>query len=245
MENKFQIFGSKSSIDLDVMVFVDEITIKPNLSHELEIEFNKQIKLITGTDKEVNSNLCVINNDGIIIDVFKGSIDEVNNSMYYTYDNHINIQHYPNQIKSLLKRDVELKILRTLRVLLSLISRTEYRTIVKSSLTKNYADKIKTLKFCDISGLNIDNYLNKNVRFEDFIKVYAFQLGQTMGLIEGLELYTKNDIIKYNQLLKPFIYRNVKDSNMTILNDIKNNFLDIIMKMEIKNDFEYKYKTLN
>ena len=39
MEN-FQIFGSKSSKDMDVMIFVDKIPYKPHICHELETRLN-------------------------------------------------------------------------------------------------------------------------------------------------------------------------------------------------------------
>lgn len=232
---KFQIFGSKSSRDLDVMVFVDEIPNKPHLCHELESQLNLEIKEFTQTTKEVNSNLAVVR-DGKIVKVFKGIECEVNNSLIKTYDLHQ--QYFPLQLTSLIERDVDLKILRTCRVLLSFISRTEYRSIVKPALSASFTDKVKALYQCDISQLK--ELSGKNILQEDILKVYAFQIGQTIALIEGKELYSKEEIaIEYPELSK-FIARE-KTNDLLTLEKWKNIFLDKVKDRQLKSEFEYRY----
>lgn len=238
MDLKFQIFGSKTSQDIDCMVFIDKIPEKPHISHILEEEFNLKIKEFLNTDKKVNSNLAVLSN-GVLIDCFKGSWDETNNSLFYTYENHE--QYFPNQITKLIKRDIDLKILRTARVLLSLISRTEFREIVKPALKGDLNDKIKALYEIDIS--NLSDLSSKNVNFEDFLKVYAFQIAQTLALIDDKEFYTKEELkIEYPEL-SSFIDRDI-NSDMKILEKYKNIFLNKIENMKLKSYIEYKYQQL-
>ena len=235
MTHEFQVFGSRSSVDLDVIVFVDEIPDKPHIVHRLETKFNTQISEFTKTDKQVNCNLAIIE-DGVIRKVFKGTPDEVNNSLLLTYDFHR--QFYPNKIEKLVERDVEFKILRTMRVLLSLISRTEYRTVVKLALQQDFHYKVKTLYSCNIRLQTDNSYLNKNVSFSDFIKVYAFQIAQTLALLENIELYTKEDIIEMYPDLAPYINRDTS-ANLDVLEEYKIKLLDSVKNLKLKQLFEY------
>jgi hypothetical protein len=232
---EFQIFGSKSSLDIDVMVFVDSIDDNPYQEIQRCKIYDNILQEFLNTDKELNTNLAIVKNSRIV-KVLKGCEDECNNSLMTTYDLHQ--QQFPNHIRAFIERDVDLKIIRTTRVLLSLISRTEYRTIVKSALQKGFKDRINALYSLDIT--KITDLVNKNVSWEDFIKVYAFQLGQTLALIEGIELYTKEDIIEYYPDLKPYILRDIS-IDLYILEKYRIIFLDKVVDREMKSDVEYRY----
>lgn len=234
--NKFQIFGSRSSKDLDVMVFVDSIP-KIDDAHNIIKSLNTEIKSFTKTDKEVNSNLAILK-DGVILKVFKGTEDECNNSLIDTYDLHT--QYFENQITNRLIRDIELKKLRTLRVLLSFVTRTKYREDVKRALKSDALLKISVLKNIDITNLFTDTDVIKKVNYDDFIKVYAFQLGQTLGLIDNVELYTKEDISNKYPNLKTFLDRDIS-SNIEILESYKNMLCKSIELNPLTNVFEYNY----
>jgi hypothetical protein len=87
----------------------------------------------------------------VVTKTYKGTVDEVNNMLYHTYDKHTQV--YPNPITRTLPRDIKLKAERVLRGLLSHLSRTEHRKDVKEALKWNiedrkfYLDEIKeTLK---------------------------------------------------------------------------------------------------
>jgi len=237
MSFEFQIFGSVSSKDIDVMVFVDNIIDNPYYALEECKIYNKQIANFLNTDKEINSNLAIVEN-GIIKKALKGTEDEVNNSLFRTY--YLHEQPFSNKVKALITRDIDLKILRTVRVLLSLLSRTEYRSIVKIALQNDFLYRYKTLYDCDISIFNVNKPLNKNVSFEDFIKVYAFQIGQTMGLIDGFELYTKEEISQVYPDLKPYINRDIT-KDLKELETWKIKFLDMTKNMKLKSNIEYKF----
>lgn len=237
----YQIFGSGDSTDLDCMVILDDIPTKNNdrrssnyrksiqKSHDLCDYYVGVIKELTGTDKEVNVNICSLK-DGYVHRVFKGTCDEVSNSMYLTYILHE--QKHPLLIKGLVERDIELKVLRTARVLLSFWSRTKYRPEVKSALRGDIYDKIECIK--SINVLNLD--LQKNVSDLDYAKTMAFQLGQTIALINGVELYTKKDISLQYPELKPLLYREKRDDE--IIQEYLNNFIKAVNSMKFSKVLE-------
>ncbi len=108
METPYQIFGSASSEDLDLVFFVAELgSIADNSSaakmHAARLAAELNAK------KPVNPNLAMVA-AGRLTAVYKGSVDELNNALYHTYALHK--QAYPLQITELLPRDVELKIIR-------------------------------------------------------------------------------------------------------------------------------------
>lgn len=72
--------------------------------------------------------------------------------------------------------------------------------------------------------------LNPKMSREDILKVIAFQMGQTMALIHGAELYTKKEIALYYPILKPFLYRD-KNSDISELENFKRCFLDNVNNM--------------
>ena len=231
MLNKFQLFGSKSSLDYDIMVFVEQI---PNIefSKKLCYYYDEQLSIMLSDlnvpTKKVNSNLAILEN-GTIKQVYKGISDECGNSLYLTYNNHFQL--YPNQITKLVERDVEIKMIRCARSILSFLSKSQYRTIVKKALKNDFVEKISTLKEIDLNTINIST---------DYFKQIAFQLGQTLALMKGLEIYTKEDIIKIYPDLEQYLKRNIKSLNNLQL--FKNKFIyacmDEIPKM--KTYIEYK-----
>lgn len=222
MKEKFQIFGSESSEDYDVMVFVDNISNTED-SKNLCIYFNSLLaKLFKDNNmpiKELNSNIAIIK-DGIITKIHKGTTEEANNSLYLTYDFHK--QFYPNQIVRLLERDIDIKIMRCARSILMLLSRSQYRDIVKFALRSDFIKKIKTLENIDYSTITEDD-IKERLDFRDAIKMICFQLGQTIALIDGVELYTKESISNRFPDLEDMLYR--KSVNMVYVEKYKQDFI--------------------
>ncbi len=219
MEN-IVIFGSEDSTDIDVFVIVDYIQNNAFYGIERCKKYDIEIAKFLKTDIKVNSNLVIIK-DGIVTKVLKGTCCEANNSILDTY--HLHKQYIPNPITKRVERDISLKISRTIRVLLSFISKTQYRADVKAALNNHDMNfKINVLENIDIS--TISDLGGKNIDMVDFMKTYAFQLGQTLALMNGKELYTKTDIgIEYPEL-KPFLQR-VTGCDISVLNIYKNKFL--------------------
>lgn len=78
----YQIFGSENSLDVDLVFFVEKmpetIVEKLTLSKDLS-------KLIVPVfpEKVINANLAVCKN-GHLVEVYKGTTDELNNALFYT-----------------------------------------------------------------------------------------------------------------------------------------------------------------
>ena len=213
---EYNIFGSKSSNDYDLAVRVNSIPIIAE-PHELCKHYNSHFsKILTG--KKINSNLVVVEN-GILVNCFKGTVDELNNAILDTYDLHS--QDYPCFIKKRLERALELKIVRCLRGFLSMYSRTELRTEIKSALRGNVREQIEVLKKIDLLNTIPKG---KKESLGDIYKMFAFQIGQTFGLMNGKELYTIEQIVEDYPNLEHFLFRTGKYD----LNVIKI-YLDILM----------------
>lgn len=194
----YQIFGSEDSTDLDVCFFVDEIG---SIVHSKSVLDKLESDFVMSLGREVNGNLAVVK-DGELLSCFKGTPDELNNALYLTYSLHQ--QDFPAQIKRLVKRDVYAKIVRCNRTIISYLSRTAIRKEVKAVLHKSEQDKLLFLQ-----GLVLIDYddFKKNGSKVDVYKSFAFQLGQTIGLLEGKELYTKSGIGKCYPVLKSYLNR--------------------------------------
>ena len=221
---KYQIFGSENSTDYDVIVFVDEIPKIIDDAHTLCKIYNEQLSKIL-TDKPLNSNLAVING-GIISDVHKGTQDEVNNALYYTYDHHT--QHHLNMVYRPLERDIDQKLLRVFRCILSFFSRSYLREKIKPALRGDLYMKIDVMKLIDFT--TDKNFNSKKESLEDILKVVSFQYGQLFSLLDGNEKdsYTKNGIIKnYPQLSNMLNRKPTDEKDMITLNLFRDRLLEI------------------
>lgn len=195
----YNIFGSRDSRDCDIMVFVNTIGSVAESKRVVEECVNALQPLYA---KKVNVNLAIIIG-GYVAEVFKGTPDEVNNSVYYTYRYHE--QAHPLKITGPVVRDPGIKALRSMRAILSFISRTSYREEVKVALNGTASDKhafLSKLSFKTIVDLG-----HKNTDLIDFYKMVAFQIGQSYLLNVNTEVYTKYDIGATLPDLKPFLMR--------------------------------------
>lgn len=202
MEIPYQLFGSSSSEDLDVVFFVTELgSIAENSS--VAKTYAAQLAVEIGSAKVINPNLAIVS-QGALVKVYKGTVDELNNALYHTYALHT--QMHPLQITQVLPRDVELKIIRCTRTVLSYFSRTEWREMVKKALAGDIRDK-----FICLQQLNIGLYGEEvnGIPKTQFLKTVAFQMGQTLALMEGVECYTKETISGQYPQLQPYLIRHV------------------------------------
>lgn len=224
-ESPFYIFGSENSQDYDVIVSVDSIPQNIDEAHNICKYWNDKLSKIL-TDKPLNCNLGIFKN-GILVDCFKGTVDELINCIYYTYDNHK--QYYPNPITKPIVRDMDEKILRVARFLITFYSRTNLRPKIKAALRGDLKLKLDVLKQIDFTKMT--EFPGKKEKVEDIYKVIAFQFGQVFSLIDNHEpdSYTKNGIIKNYPDLKNIINRgSISNSDLEILNSYLARFIDII-----------------
>lgn len=215
------IHGSEDSLDIDVYYVFDKLP-----------EF-QECRNFCSADPTENRNIIVINN-GIVTDCFIGTCDEINNGLIDTYNLHQ--QQYPLIVNQRVERDEIMKYVRATRGILSILSKTHYRTQIKEALNNNWTKRLNTLKDIDLTNINFNN-LGKRMDKNDILKVIAFQIGQSLGLLEGKEFYTKSSVSNYYKDLTPFLYRQQGDINN--LNSFKNVLVDYLGKINVK-EFENK-----
>lgn len=169
--------GSEDSLDDDAYIVIPE-----------PID-GKTAKALCKDYLPLNANLIVIT-DGFVSWSYKGTEDECNNSILHTF--HLHEQTIEQPIKKEIKRKIGLKMLRTIRGLLTYCSRTELRKEIKKALkSEDIHYKISVLKTIDLTEIKD---FQKNSLIEVY-KFFAFQLGSTLALMEKNEqLYTKSSV---------------------------------------------------
>lgn len=223
----YYFYGSEDSTDKDVIISIPK-NIMP-LIHEDKKRLVHKIK-----QPDWNATLVVIEN-GVIVDTIypKAWCDSLNNSVFNTYKFHK--QDFPNPIVRDLKRNKLLAVYKTLRTCLSMLTRTEYRSILKPT-TYDISKKIELcdkVKFSIITSFNQDNTKDINVW-----KTLAFYIGQNIALIEDdIEIYTKSDLAYNFPNLEDFIYR--KDSDKSLIDLYFNYWREKVLK-PFFNDYEQK-----
>lgn len=241
MENKFYIFGSEDSKDYDVLVAVDNISTNADENAQICKHYNEVLKQYL-PDKPINSNLGIISS--IVLAVAKGTPDEVNNSLHYTYEKHK--QFHPNPIEIAVSRDVDEKIIRVARFILSFFSRHEdIRFYVKNAMKGDLNDRILALNLIDFQKYT--SFPNKKEKIEDIYKVVAFQFGQVFSLINNQEAksYTKTDIISNYPDLEKFIHRKeLSFEDLGILNRYLKEYISYVSKRLLKGNISLEEKFL-
>lgn len=195
---KYQVFGSSSSIDLDIVFFVDELkSIDENHIKVADLIKNTRFE----TDKKINGNLAIVH-EGVIINCFKGTPDELNNSLFETY--YLHQQPFESLVTRMVDRNLDLKMERCARTIVSYFTRTHLRIAAKEALRSNLKTKLdflQTIKF------NQFNDFGKHGAPIEIYKSIAFQLGQTLALMDDLEVFTKESIAVAYPTLEDYLMR--------------------------------------
>lgn len=219
------IHGSENSLDIDAYVLLPQ-----------SIEF-KEAKKLCDSYSQINANLLVVT-DGMVSWCYKGTKDECNNSILATYALHK--QNFESPITQKAERGYGLKMLRTVRGLLSYASRTDLRKEVKQSLVSDdLSFRIEILRKID---LNIIKDFEKSSLVETY-KFFAFQMGQSLSLLQdNVELFTKNSVAQYYPKLKPYLDRDI-DASPADLQDFLTSFADFVSQSYTKVDKHALYCT--
>lgn len=233
---KWNIFGSGDSLDCDVFVATDnpQKPAKPHdgiaLCKQAEKIIRNQIKL----DKPLNVNVGFVQ-DGVIVWCVKGSPDETNNAIWHTYKNHEAYQQHQILVDHTVPRDIDIKLVRTARTLLGLISRTNLRVQVKQALNKDHlGSRIQSLRQVHYNNLIWTNKPQDPI--PTIWKNVAFQIGQTLALLENVEIYSKKEVGERYPELTVFLTRNNhSEQDLINLTQIKNRLLDLYDERIIKN----------
>lgn len=193
------IHGSGNSTDVDVVYVFDEL---PSLN---------ECKKFCSADSTENRNIITIS-DGIVTNCYKGTVDEINNALLRTYKLHE--QTSPLLVNRLVERVKPLKYVRGIRIILSHLSRSQYRPEVKYALRNGFSVRLNTLSDIDLNRIDF-NTLNNKMTSEDIAKTIAFQIGQMFALLtENIELYTKDEISEKYPELECFMNREHFDDNL-------------------------------
>lgn len=209
--NPIIIHGSENSLDRDAYIIL-----------ESPLSF-KEAKAKCDSHKDINANLLVVTN-GQVSWCYKGTKDECNNSILATY--HLHEQAYACPITAPLERDYGLKMLRTIRGLLSYTSRTDLRVEVKKALVSDSLDY--KLEILDKVNLNTIKDFEKSSLIETY-KFFAFQMGQTFSLLEdNVELFTKNAVAQRYPQLAPYLAREETDPKQ--LQEFLTHFVSFVKK---------------
>lgn len=231
---RFQVFGSRSSQDYDVIVFVKEMSsvIDDNhrrikiLAEKLDVKFAE----LGWPSKVVNANIGVLR-DGMLIRVFKGTPDEVNNSLYRTYSNHA--QNHRNQIRKQFERTwsgnfyAQLKLKRCFRFILSFFSRIEeLRPVIKPAMKGDFNVRMDALVKIDMTRHT--DFSGKNEDPRDIYKVIAFQLAQTLLLFRGIEIYSKEEVLEhYPALARPIKRQELRPEDLLFMNALVTQLIEL------------------
>jgi hypothetical protein len=110
----------------------------------------------------------------------------------------------------------------------------------------NYEKRVKILNKIDFTKIELN---------EEQKKILSFKISQTISLIKGIELYTKEEISKYYKDLKGMINRESGENDLKILEFYKNELLGLIKNVKTvkknelilfyhhgSDDFNYFYK---
>jgi hypothetical protein len=222
---KYYLFGSENSLDYDILVEYDSIPKELDKAHAICKKFNEQLSLIY-LDKKINSNLITIK-DNQIVNCHKGINDELNNCLFYTY--HLHQQKFSNPILEPVERDLNEKILRVARFIITFYSRTELRKEIKAALRGNLHQKLAVLEKIDFTKMT--EFIGKKEKPEDVWKIIAFQFGQVFSLFWNFEKdsYTKNGIIKNLSELSNILNRGtLTEKDFKILNHYLSLFINAI-----------------
>jgi len=228
---KYYIFGSKDSIDIDVLIVHPEST-----GLESDSLLIKQINTDYPITRNWNINIIQING-GVIINSIpsKGYPDSVNNSLFETYNLHK--QKYPFPLDRKVTRNISLAIEKCLVAVFTFYKRTKhhefYKSIPKEIKNGNaeLEDRLSFLEKIDFKTLPFDDE-NRN---KNAFKSLAFHVGQTVSLIEGIEIYTKQKLIFHHPNLENLIKRlAIQDTD--IINEKIKRLKDSIIKYYMINN---------
>ncbi len=195
-------FGSKDSQDIDILIDYDIAS-----GNETDYSLIYSLKDKYPAIKEWQINIIKIE-DGLVGKSIpsKGSPDAVNNSLYETY--HLHKQFYPFPIRAKLVRCKILAIVKCVRAVLTSFDKknagdyyTEYiRPKLKSNSFKDWTQLLTGVDLNRIAFENEEAKINK-------LKSLSFHIGQTISLINDIEIYTKQELVYWHPELLKLIKR--------------------------------------
>lgn len=190
--------GSTNSLDEDRMYIFPHALINTVVGDQARAILDDGI---------IDVNLMDLDEDGYICDNHKGQNDEIHNALQTTYPLHAQRFPLPPNFGDKVQRAVALKYLTGMRRIFIRLTEVEStREFCKATL-RNHDPSIGPKAFAELDFATILPLTNV-----DHAKTFAFQMGQIVGLFDGLDLFTKDDIARAYPTLEPFIRRNREES---------------------------------
>ncbi len=225
---KYYRFGSKDSLDIDILIEHPEST-----GLEKDKDLIKSIKNQYHQIDDWNVNIISIENGEVVKSIpSKGFPDGVNNSLYETY--HLHNQKFPFPLTRKLERNIVAAIEKCLTAIFTFYKRTLqndfYESIPKEIKNGKASMELRLNKLNEID-FNLlpydDDTKNKNA-----FKSIAFNIGQTISLINGIEIYTKADLV----YLHPELSSIIKRENIGLLEQLNSKKDELIKTIRKRYD---------
>lgn len=223
LKYNYYFFGSSDSNDIDVLIEHPDST-----SRDEDAKIVIRLKENYPEIKNWDINIIKIEN-GIIINSMplKGLPDSVHNSLFDTYKFHQQKNELP------LTKRVNRNIENAVNVCLNRIFifyknglQIEYYKSIPKEIKNGKAGIEKRLEFLKDFDFQLSPFVD-NTKTLDFYKSITFRIGQTISLIENIEIYTKDDFKKQHPILSDIIDRKILD-DYSILNTYKDKLFDSI-----------------
>lgn len=199
----YYIYGSDDSTDKDVIIVVP----KEDMPETQEDRKNKVFFLLKEYNLNWNATLAVIENGKISDTIYtKSWIDSLNNALLETYNLHQ--QNHELWVTEKQVRNKTLAIYKAVRTVLTMLTRTEYRTQIRPIIKGIHDFELKLQALSKIDFVSLSEFGQKNTKDADIWKIIAFYIGQNIALIENdIEIYTKKKFVSHYEDMEAFIYR--------------------------------------
>lgn len=201
MSYLYYYFGSEDSTDIDVLVDHADAS-----GTEVDLQLIPIVKQCIKKSASWDINIIRIK-DGFVSHSIpsKGSPDAVNNSLFATYKLHR--QSFELPIKGNLPRNNLLALVKCIRMILTQFkkcsNRQYYESKIRPAIKENFYKWINILIEIDWAMFTFNDEADKINAF----KKIAFNIGQTISLLKGIEIYTKSSLKNQHPLLSQFIDR--------------------------------------
>jgi hypothetical protein len=167
---------------------------------EGELPSAQECKRFCSADPGENRNLVVVR-EGVVVECYKGLPDELHNGLLRTVPLHPQGCVLP--LGPAVERNIPLKVARAMRLILTRLTRSRWRAQVKAAL-----GALDVLALRDaLAGVDLRQLVAEPEVDADDRKSLAFQVGQTLALMGGVELYTKAELAAEFPDLAPLLGR--------------------------------------
>ena len=216
---EYYVCGSKDSLDTDILLVHPDVTgIEQDkyLWDPIKSKYCKQYPMICNW----KPNLILIENGYVTKSVpSKGNSDGVHNSFFETY--HLHFQKFKFPLKEKVLRDVisaiDICLERIFMFYKNSSNQKDYYYSIPVQIINRSANIIERVYWLNNVDLNLPLVLKKGDEIGAYKRI-AFNIGHTISLIKGTEVYTKQELVYYHPSLECIIKR-IPLESYSVLND--------------------------